>query len=323
MAYEVIKPILELNKGVAIFNTTPNGKNHASELREIAENSKDWFFEKLTVNDTKLLNAEDIERIEDEGMSKEMIQQEFYCSEEAGVLGSIYADRIEKIRENGQICKNIYDPNLDVHTAWDIGYSDDTAICFFQVHGKEVRIIDSYSNYNMTVPEYISILKEKPYRYGTHFFPWDANIKSVGSRQSYIDIAKEYGIGNYKILENMNVQLGIQNARNLLKNCYFNEDTTKELIKALINYHRKYDEKRKRFANDPDHDWTSHYSDSFRYVCMAINMLTNRVEKDYTESAKKFIRFDAERKPIDENLGIKANDYENYQRSAQQFLKTQ
>ena len=31
-AWEVVKPILKVNKGFAIFNTTPNGKNHAYEI---------------------------------------------------------------------------------------------------------------------------------------------------------------------------------------------------------------------------------------------------------------------------------------------------
>ena len=32
MAWEVVKPILKVNKGWAVFNTTPNGKNHAYDM---------------------------------------------------------------------------------------------------------------------------------------------------------------------------------------------------------------------------------------------------------------------------------------------------
>jgi phage terminase large subunit len=39
-----------------------------------------------------------------------------------------------------------YDEALDVFTVWDLGINDSTAIWFWQVLGKEIRIIDHYES---------------------------------------------------------------------------------------------------------------------------------------------------------------------------------
>ena len=49
------RPILRENGGWAIFNFTPRGKNHAYELYLMAKNNPDWFCQKLTIDDTKVL----------------------------------------------------------------------------------------------------------------------------------------------------------------------------------------------------------------------------------------------------------------------------
>lgn len=319
MAYEVVKPILAANGGIAIFNTTPNGKNHSAQLREVAENSPDWYYEKLTVADTGVVSLEEIERLRTQGMSEEFIQQEFYCSEDIGIVGSFYADRMKRAKDENRICSNVYEETMPVNTAWDIGFRDDTAIVFFQVFGKEIRIIDFYSTSGLTMPEYIKILNEKPYTYKNHYFPWDAKIKPMSSGKSTIDVAKEHGLDNIKLAPSLSVQEGIQQVRMVLSKCWFDKDKTKELINVLQNYRREYDEKKQAHRANPLHDWCSHGADAFRYMAISIkNEIPN--ENDYTYAAEKFIIHNAERKPIDENLGIKAKDYEEYQRSAKQFL---
>jgi hypothetical protein len=77
--WNFIRPILAVNGGWAIFNFTPRGQNHAFTLLEMAKDNEDWFCQILTVDDTKILTAEDIARERREGMSQAMIDQEFYC----------------------------------------------------------------------------------------------------------------------------------------------------------------------------------------------------------------------------------------------------
>ncbi|MCR9236174.1 MAG: hypothetical protein NXI17_05840 [Alphaproteobacteria bacterium] len=82
-AWDFIRPILLENGGWAWFNTTPRGRNHAYQMAVMAQKNPEWFFERLTVDDTKVLTEAQIQEERDSGMSEEKIQQEYYCSFEA------------------------------------------------------------------------------------------------------------------------------------------------------------------------------------------------------------------------------------------------
>ncbi len=284
-AWEVVKPILRVNGGIAIFNTTPQGKNHAYDLWLMAERNEDWFTQKLTVDDTRVVSMDDIVKEQKEGMSLDMIQQEYYCSFEAAIRGAYYSEELKRL--GSRVCKGIYNKDLPVYTAWDLGLSDDTAIVFYQLFGKEIRIIDYYANNGMTLPEYITVLKSKPYTYATHFLPWDARIRALSSGKSTYDVAVEHGL-TVKICPNISIQDGIQQVRMIFDRCWFEEENTKDLLNSLSQYHREYDEVRKTFRITPFHDWTSHGSDAFRYVALSIKELVP--VDDYDSGAQKYIK---------------------------------
>jgi len=78
-AWDYIRPILKVNKGVAIFISTPRGRNHFWELSRTAETTEDWYYQKLTIEDTGVLTPADVEKEKEEGMSEELALQEYYC----------------------------------------------------------------------------------------------------------------------------------------------------------------------------------------------------------------------------------------------------
>ena len=77
--WEFVKPILRANGGWALFNFTPRGLNHGWDIYQIAQKNPKWFCELLTIDDTGVLNESDIDAERAEGMSEQMIQQEYYC----------------------------------------------------------------------------------------------------------------------------------------------------------------------------------------------------------------------------------------------------
>jgi intein/homing endonuclease len=79
LAWDIIRPIVSVNKGYAIFISTPCGRNHFWDLYRMAKGNKEWFCQLLTYKDTKVLTDEDIERERAEGMSDELIAQEYLC----------------------------------------------------------------------------------------------------------------------------------------------------------------------------------------------------------------------------------------------------
>lgn len=78
LVWNFIRPILAVNGGWAMFNFTPRGQNHAFQLMEMAKDNPEWFVQTLTIDDTKVLNDEDMDRERREGMSEAMIDQEYY-----------------------------------------------------------------------------------------------------------------------------------------------------------------------------------------------------------------------------------------------------
>jgi phage terminase large subunit len=267
-AWDFLAPILRVNGGIAIFISTPRGKNHFYDLFTTNQNNPKWFTEILTINDTKVLSKIDMEEEKSSGMSDEMIQQEYYCSFSRGVEGSYYGRIIEQARLERRICNVPYNPNSPVHTAWDLGWRDSTSITFWQDVGGECRIIDHYEAKGEKMDHYVRILKDKSYLYGTHYLPHDAASEDAKSR-SYQDILYDLGIKTTCLTRETDISPGIESVRVLLSWCYIDEFKCKYLLKCLENYHKKYNEKTKCYSDSPLHDWTSHSADSIRYMARA------------------------------------------------------
>jgi hypothetical protein len=80
IAWEYFRPILAENGGWAVFPYTPRGRNHGFTLYQMAQRSPDWFCQLLGAGDTRAIPLVEIQKERDQGMSEDMIQQEFYCS---------------------------------------------------------------------------------------------------------------------------------------------------------------------------------------------------------------------------------------------------
>ncbi len=264
---EIISPILAKNKGWAVFNTTPQGRNHAYEMWEGIQNSPYWYSQKLTIEDTRLFTREQIEQ-EEPKKSEEIIEQEFYVSFSRGIDGTYYGRLINKARLEGRITNVLCDPECLVNTAWDIGYGDSTSIIFFQLIGTEVRIIDCYENHGEGIAHYAKVLTTKSYNYGSHYFPHDAGSGSIQTGVTLQHKARELGI-NAIVLPRDDFEVGIESARTMLAMTYLDEKKCKALIKALEHYHKKRNEKMECYSESPVHDWSSHFADSLRYMAQA------------------------------------------------------
>ena len=128
-----------------IFITTPRGKNHAHNTFLAAQKNPDAFAERLTALESGVFTAQELEReraayIDEFGqdMGAAMFEQEYMTSFDAAILGAIYGAELRDAESAGRICDVPHDPALPVHAVMDMGWSDDTAILFFQVRG-EVR----------------------------------------------------------------------------------------------------------------------------------------------------------------------------------------
>jgi phage terminase large subunit len=283
--WDFIRPILKENGGWAIFNYTPRGKNHGYDLYEMATNNPKWFVQKLTVNDTGILTEEDIQEERDSGMSEEMIQQEYYCSFTAAIMGAYYAKEYDEAEKAGRFTNIPYEPASLVHTVWDLGIRDSMAIGFYQAVGLERRKIDYMELTGKGLPEAIKLVKEKPYTYGKHFAPHDIQVRELGTGKSRLEVAKELGI-NFEIVPNISIQDGIDAGRRFFKKLWVDKTNCKDWLKLIPQYTKEYDEDKKIFKDKPLHDWTSHGADEHRYASLVEDKMDNGTKQPtYTQPA--------------------------------------
>jgi phage terminase large subunit len=268
--YFYLRPVINENKGWIVINTTARGKNHFYDLWNMAIKNPEWYTQKLTWKDAGVFTEADIQRERDAGMSEEMINSEYNC-EFQGLEGSYYIRYIDKMRLDGRIGFVPYDSTARVHTSWDLGMGDSTAICFFQLIGNEIHLIDYYENDGFALSHYADILFRKPYIYDKHFAPHDIENRELSSGVTRKAVAEQLGI-RFITLPTLKMRLedGIETTRGMFPRLWINEATCGRLIKCLENYRKEYDSKLNLFKERPLHDWASDGADSFRYACIGI-----------------------------------------------------
>lgn len=195
------------------------------------------------------------------------------------VEGAYYAKQFRWLYTNKRICKLPDNSHLPVHTFWDIGVGDSTAIWFVREVGEEFHIIDYYENSGEGLRHYMKVLKERGYTYGDHWGPHDIENREFGSdAKSRKELAREgYEIDGqiysmtFKVVPKTGVDTGIESVREILPKCVFDDEKCAEGITHLESYRKEWDDKRGCWKDKPFHDATSHGSDGFRYFAVAKN----------------------------------------------------
>lgn len=269
--WQFLQPILIENGGWAGFNFTPRGSNHAQELYEFSLREPGWFGELLTVDDTGVLDDAQLDEAT-RGMSPEFVAQEFYCDFNAGNVGAYYARQMAEALKGGRITQVPHDPSLKVHTVWDIGTSDHTAIGFVQIKGQAIFAIDYYANHSEGFDHYQRVIDKRGdelgYRYGVHIGPHDIAQRNRNDGKSYQQYAQERGF-RFTILPNASIESGIEATRVVLPRVYFDQTKCDLWIKALRAYTKKFNDLLQVWADEPLHDWASHPADMTRYLAQA------------------------------------------------------
>jgi hypothetical protein len=265
----VIRPALSDKQGWAVFGGTPKGKNQFWEIYETAKRLPDeWFLLRLPASSSGLLPAGELAAAKAQ-LAEDQYLQEYECSFEAAILGAFFGKEMRQAepRINERV---VFEPGYPVHTAWDLGYRDDTAIWWYQVVGGEVRVIDFFAVSGADIRAIAEVVVNKGYTYGKHHLPHDARAKSLQTGRSIVEqLADHLGINHLSVVPNIGLQDGIQAIRQMLPRTWFNSVKCGDGIEALRQYQREYDEDKKAFRASPRHDWTSHPADAFRMLAVA------------------------------------------------------
>jgi len=281
---EVIIPSLSDRHGKLFLIGTPRGMNNILyEFYNKAQADKNWFLYKAKASETGIVDKEELDAalaIMGEGK----YQQEFECSFIGNIRGSIYGDLINELEDNKRIGGVPYDPAHLVNTAWDLGYTDATAIIFFQQINHNIHIIDYYENEKEALPHYAEYLKNKDYIYGNHYAPHDIEHTDFGSGYTRREVANNLGI-RFRVAPRLALEDGIHAVKMILPRCKIDSDKCSELLIALRHYHRKYNDKERVYKIKPVHDFSSHPMDALRCLATAI-------QQDYFTNKKRQITAD-------------------------------
>lgn len=291
-AWDYLRPILLENNGWAMFCGTARGRNHGYSMLQVAlKNPEHWYSSVLSVEDTtdnegnRIITDEMIQQERTDGMSEDMIQQEYYNSFDAAIPGAYFGKEIKSAYDDNRVCRIPVEKSLQVFTFWDLGISDDMSIWLMQPFGKELRMIACYSNSGEGMEHYINWLHDfadkYSIRYGEHYAPHDISVRELMSGESRLDTAKKMGIKFTMVAKCKRKADSINALRAILPRMAFDSVRCDLGINALASYHREYNDKTKTFSDTPKHDWSSNLSDAAQQMAMSW-----KEKKDSTKKAR-------------------------------------
>ncbi len=277
LARQYLNPITIQNKGIEIIQFTPRGMNHAYEAFQQVKDLPDYHIEHLSVEQTfkhdgtRIITEEDIRRAKARGMSDELIRQEFYVDFEVGNLGAYYTREMADMDREGRITILKPDPRLNLHSIWDLGGTDATAGILFQVTGRYIHILallhDTGRGLKFYLEEADKMRQSWGLQWGSHFMPHDVDQKQQGWEhcESRLMQARKHGWMLQRVPK-VNVEDGIEAVRYMFPRVRINKLHCAQLVRALREYQREYDEVKARFDPKPLDNWAVHIADAFRYL---------------------------------------------------------
>jgi phage terminase large subunit len=194
----------------------------------------------------------------------------------SSVEGAIYGEEMREATEKGRICSVPVDRMRPVHTFWDLGFGDLTAIWFAQaLEGGQVRIVDYLENRGKTIEWYCIQLQQRGYLYGVDWLPHDAvdaiiHTKLAADKSRSIEQLMRAAGRNVRVAAKLYVADGINAARTMLSSCWFDSEKCADGLMALRHYQWGPIAASGQERREPLHDWASHGADAFRTLAVSI-----------------------------------------------------
>jgi hypothetical protein len=299
-AWAYLSPILVENKGWALWITTPEGRNHAHATYELGLKDPTWFAELQTVEDTIRLCREagveppmTLEAVEKqrgeyhtifgEEAGDAMIQQEFWCSWSAAILGAYWGKQMEAAEREGRICDLDITPSYPVNRAWDVGIDDPMAIWCYQVGPGFLHIVDYIEGSGYGFDWYAEKLRERGYlddKRSIDWVPHDAKQREPGSPDGRTRITTMRTLGlNPQLVPDHKPIDRINAGRRLIPTAYFDATRCAQGLECLRNYKAEWDPIGRTFRKTAKHDWSSHGADAWGHLSVAVATPAKPIER--------------------------------------------
>lgn len=220
---------------------------------DLTDGQKRWWIKKYEINQDKMYSE-----------YPGTLDEAFRITAE----GAYYAENMNRVYMSRRIRQQPYDPLTEVDVYWDLGLNDTMILLFVQSKGPAINFIDTYANTGEGLEHYVNVIKEKKYRIGRMFMPWDVDTQELGTGKTRKETLYALGVTNITVAPKLPIQDGIDAVRRLFTRFYFDEQNCEKLYNALANYRKDFDTKLGVWKNTPRHDTNSHWADAVRVLAL-------------------------------------------------------
>jgi hypothetical protein len=200
------------------------------------------------------------------------------CNFEVGNVGAYFTREYNAMRIEGRIISFYADPRLPLHTVWDLGGTDSTACILFQVEGTNIKVVGLLHSHGQGLAWYFQhaeqIRKETGCQWGHHWMPHDVKQEHQGWQHTQSRLTQAYQAGyQFQVIPRVNFNDGIEALRFLFTKIFIHKENCKELLAAIREFQRTYDEELRRYSDKPLENWTVHIMDALRYLAVVYRRL--------------------------------------------------
>lgn len=197
--------------------------------------------------------------------------------------GAVLNKWVNKARKAGRVTNSaVYDPQgAPIRIVSDIGYRDTTVWWFWQPKLGGITVFKCIFGNGMDAEDWadeiakvLTTMGVSMDMLGKIWLPHDARVKTFQSKYSSLErfIAK-YGMAKMGIVPMSKKHDQIEAARYMIDQCEFHETDCSDGLDGLDAWHFEFNEETQIFSKEPEHDWSSHFGDSFAYACQVMQGL--------------------------------------------------
>jgi len=201
---------------------------------------------------------------------------------EQSIEGTYYRVQYEELMLMRRIGEFKLLPNLPIDIAFDLGVNDDFVILFGQQQRDKYVMFSDYSNTGEGLEFYVKVVRAVCEKHNVTlrhaFTPHDIVVKELGTGRTRLEVLRSLGI-NPIVIPKLSIIDGITAVREFLKYVYI-DSKCKDLISAIQNYRKTYDEKLDVYLDKPVHDKFSHLADGLRYFALGMTKYRLEYSKD-------------------------------------------
>lgn len=264
---QIIRPTLSDRNGWFVFASTPRGKNLFYDVHTQALKDPESYAMTLKASESGIIPPHELDHLM-RTMDAEEFAQEYECSFDAALKGAIYANEVNTMFSDGRVRDSLYDPNLPAHVVYDLGFTDATVAIWWQERPDgSLPIVSCEATTGVDIFEHISRLHQFPGEVGEVWLPHDARARNLQTGRSVVEQFLSEGI-RPRIVPAHKVRDRLAAARKVFPRIQIDSRNTGDLVEALKSYRREWNDDLGMFSDRPLHDWSSHFADSFGYMCV-------------------------------------------------------